>query len=207
MVRLSFSIPPEAQFFQMFIDVAENVTEGARLMKALLEDYRDVDARVTALKAIEHRGDDMTHAILTLLNQTYITPFDHEDIYRLAEALDDVLDQVNSAGDRLVTYKVASVTPAAATLAGLILQQSQELGRAVAMLEKNHNVFEHCLEINRLENEADRVAREAIGSLFESETNPINLIKIKELYEVLELATDKAEDAANVLETVALKRA
>jgi uncharacterized protein len=204
MVRL---VPRETKFFQMFSEVAENVTEGARLMKALLEDYHDVPNRVGKLKEIEHRGDDMTHAILTKLNQTFITPFDREDIHRLASAMDDVLDLLNAAGDRLITYKIESVPPASVTLAALILQQSIELGRAVAMLEKNHHVLEHCVEINRLENEADRVAREAIGGLFETEKDPIALIKMKELFEVLELATDKAEDAANVLEGVVLKSA
>ena len=146
MVRL---IPRETKFFQMFSEVAENVTEGARLMKALLEDYHDVPNRVGKLKEIEHRGDDMTHAILTKLNQTFITPF-------IAKISTSWLRRwtmsllLNSAGDRLITYKIDSVPPASVTLAALILQQSIELGRAVAMLEKNHHVLEHCVEINRL---------------------------------------------------------
>lgn len=204
MVRL---VPRETKFFEMFSRMAENLTEGARLMKNLLENYRDVASQVSRLKEIEHRGDDMTHAIITKLNQTFITPFDREDIHRLASSIDDVLDLLNSAGDRLVTYKITTIPPAAVTLAGLILQQSEEIERAVSMLEKNQHVLEHCVEINRIENDADRVTREAIGRLFDSERDPIALIKTKELYEVLELATDKAEDAANVLEGIVLKSA
>jgi predicted phosphate transport protein (TIGR00153 family) len=205
MVRL---IPRETKFFDMFVEMAQNLIEGARLMKSLLENYQDVPAQVSKLKDIEHRGDDLTHAVITKLNQTFITPFDREDIHRLASSLDDVLDLLNAAGDRMIVYKIQAVPKESAVLAGLILQQSEELARAVAVLEKQHqSVLQHCVEINRLENEADRVTRDAVGRLFESEKDPIQLIKIKELYEVLELATDKAEDAANVLESVILKSA
>ena len=204
MVRL---IPRETKFFDMFSEMAANLTEGAKLVKALLENYNDVPNQISKLKDIEHRGDDMTHAVITKLNQTFITPFDREDIHRLASSIDDVLDLLNAAGDRMIVYKITSVTPAMAQLAGLILKQSEQIEQAVAGLEKNHKVLEHCVEINRLENEADRVTRDAIGKLFETERDPIALIKAKEMYEVLEMATDKAEDAANVLEAVILKSA
>src|ERR1700741_2937630 len=153
MVRL---IPRETKFFDMFSEMARNLIEGARLMKALLENYQDVPAQVARLKDIEHRGDDMTHAVLTKLNQTFITPFDREDIHRLASSIDDVLDLLNAAGDRMIVYKISSVPPETAKLAALILQQSEEIERAVAGLEKSKHVLEHCVEINRLENEADR---------------------------------------------------
>jgi predicted phosphate transport protein (TIGR00153 family) len=204
MVRL---IPRETKFFDMFAEMAQNLIEGARLMKTLLESYRDVPTQVARLKDIEHRGDEMTHALLTKLNQTFITPFDREDIHRLASSIDDVLDLLNAAGDRMIVYKISAVPAETAKLAALILQQSEELQRAVAGLEKQQHVLEHCVEINRLENEADRITREAVGHLFDTEKDPIQLIKIKELFEVLELATDKAEDAANVLEAVVLKSA
>jgi len=204
MVRL---IPRETKFFDMFAEMARNLSEGARLMKSLLEDYQDVPARVAKLKDIEHRGDDMTHSLLTKLNSTFITPFDREDIHRLASSIDDVLDLLNAAGDRMIVYKINAVPPETAQLAKLIVQQSEEIERAVAGLEKQQHVLEHCVEINRLENEADRITREAVGHLFDTERDPIQLIKIKELFETLELATDKAEDAANVLEAVILKSA
>jgi uncharacterized protein Yka (UPF0111/DUF47 family) len=118
-----------------------------------------------------------------------------------------VLDLVNAAAVRLVLYKILNPPPAAAALATIIVSQSEELAKAVGLLRKNHGVLEHCVEINRLEDEADHICRAAIASLFERERDPITLIKFKELYEVLESATDKAEDAANVLEAVVLKGA
>jgi uncharacterized protein len=205
MVRL---IPKDTKFFDMFAEMASNLGDGARLLKQTLEDFQNVDARVQQLKDIEHRGDDMTHNILTKLNQTFITPFDREDIYRLASSLDDVLDFVYAAGVRLVMYKITSAPEAASQLAGIVVKQSDQLTDALARLGKKYdNVLENCVEINRLENEADNVARSAIAVLFEKEKDPISLIKLKELYEVLETATDKAEDAANVLEGVVLKSA
>jgi predicted phosphate transport protein (TIGR00153 family) len=204
MVRI---IPRETKFFEIFEDMASNVTDGARVLLGILQTFDNVEAQVQKIKEIEHRGDDMTHAVITKLNQTFITPFDREDIHRLASSLDDVLDFVNAAGQRLVLYKIRSAPAAAAELAELIVRQSEELTKAVSLLEKNKHVLEHCVEINRLEDEADRVCREAIAYLFEHEKDPIALIKMKELYEVLEMATDKAEDAANVLEAVVLKSA
>ncbi len=205
MVRL---VPRDTRFFDMFAEMASNLGEGARLLKQMLDDFQDIEARVLQLKDFEHRGDEMTHNILTKLNQTFITPFDREDIYRLASSLDDVLDFVYAAGVRLTMYKITSAPVAASKLAEIVVKQSDQLTNALARLEKKHaNVLENCVEINRLENEADQVARAAIAVLFEKEKDPISLIKLKELYEVLETATDKAEDAANVLEGVVLKSA
>ncbi len=204
MVRL---VPRETKFFDMFAQMSTNLTEGARLLQKLLGDYQNVEARVQQLKDIEHKGDDMTHAIYTKLNTTFITPFDREDIHRLAATIDDVLDFVYAAAERLVMYKIRSVPPEAAALADVVVKQSEEITKAVSLLEKHDGVLDHCVEINRLENEADRIARDAIAKLFEHERDPIQLIKMKELYEVLETASDKAEDAANVLETVIIKSA
>lgn len=200
-------LPKETKFFEMFTDMANNLTEGARLLKTILEDMRDVDARVQQLKTIEHRGDEMTHDVLTKLNQSFITPFDREDIHKLASSLDDVLDFVYAAGERLVMYKITGITPAAAQLADVVVRQGEQLCKAVSLLDKNDNVLQYCVEINRLENEADRITRNALAQLFDIETNPIALIKKKELYEALETASDKAEDAANVIESVVVKSA
>ncbi len=191
----------------MFAEMSGNLTRGAELLSAILSDSRDIPARVDELKAIEHQGDDMTHAILTKLNQTFITPFDREDIHRLASTMDDVLDYLYAAGERLVMYKISRVPEPASKLAAVVVRQTEQIAQAVARLEKHNHVLEYCVEINRLENEADRLARSAIGALFETEKDPITLIKIKELYEVLEIASDKAEDVANVLESVVLKSA
>lgn len=204
--RLVRIVPRDVKFFDMFAQMAGNLTEGARLLADILANYNSSDPRLQKIKDVEHRGDEMTHAILTKLNQTFITPFDREDIHHLASSLDDVLDFVNAAGERLQVYKITNPPPAAAELAQLIVRQCEQLEKAMALLDRNKSgVLNYCVEINRLENEADGVAREAIGRLFEREKDPIALIKLKELFEVLETATDKAEDVANVLETVVLK--
>jgi uncharacterized protein len=198
-------IPKDTSFFRMFSAMSDNLIAGARTLVDLFSDYQDVEKKIDEIHRIERDGDELTHAILTKLNQTFITPFDREDIHQLASKLDDVLDFVNAAGARLVMYQITAPPPAAAELAKIILKQSQELQKAVSLMQKNGNILAHCVEINRLENEADLVSQNAIAKLFEREKDPINLIKIKELLEFLERATDKAEDVANVLETVVLK--
>ncbi len=200
-------VPRDTKFYDMFVEMAQNLIAGAKLMSELLGDFRNVETRVRQLKEIEKHGDDMTHAVITKLNQTFTTPFDREDIHRLASTMDDVLDLLNAAGERLVMYKIEAVSPAARDLAQVVVRQSEEISEAVSKLDKHDKVLDRCVEINRLENEADEIARRAIGHLFEVERDPISLIKMKELYEVLETATDKAEDVANVLETVVLKSA
>ena len=206
MVRL---IPRETKFFDLFAEIATNVTDGARSLSDLLNnyDYEKMPAAVARITEIEHRGDEMTHNILIKLNQTFITPFDREDIHLLASSLDDVLDFIFAAADRLLNYKITQPSPSAKLLAAIILRQSEELAIAVTLLGKDSHVLPHCVEVNRLENEADKISREAIGRLFDEQHDPITLIKLKELLEVLEEASDKAEDVANVLETVILKSA
>jgi predicted phosphate transport protein (TIGR00153 family) len=202
-------IPRETKFFDMFVEIASNVVEGAQVLSDLLHnyDYQQMPASVQKIREIEHRGDDMTHRILVKLNQTFITPFDREDIHLLASSLDDVLDFVYSASDRLLTYKIEQPSPSAKVLAAIILKQAEELKKAVGLLSKDGRLLEQCVEVNRLENEADQVSRDAIGRLFDGGYDPITLIKLKELLEILEEASDKAEDVANVLETVVLKSA
>src|SRR2546423_15039792 len=147
MIRL---IPRETKFIEAFADMANNLTDGAKLLRGILQDMRDVETRVQQLKDIEHKGDEMTHNVLTRLNQTFITPFDREDIYRLASSLDDVLDFVYSAGERLIMYRITTAPPAAAKLAELIARQSDQLRQAVAGLEKHDKVLDYCVEVNRL---------------------------------------------------------
>ncbi len=174
MVRL---IPKDTSFFRMFSAMSENLISGARALVDLFADYRDVEKRIDEVRKIERAGDELTHAILTKLNQTFITPFDREDIHQLASKLDDVLDFIHAAGARLVMYRIMTPPPAARELARIILMQCEELQNAVSLLQKNGNILAHCVEINRLENEADTVSQHAIAKLFENEKDPINLIK------------------------------
>ena len=200
-------IPRDTSFFDMFSAMSNNLIDAARALVDLFADYRDVEAKIEEIRRIEHLGDEMTHSIMRKLNQTFITPFDREDIHTLASSLDDVVDFINAACARILMYRITDPPSEAGTLARLILAQAEELGKAVSNLQKSELVLARCVEINRLENEADQVSRVAIARLFEHETDPITLIKIKELLEFLETATDKAEDVADVLETVVLKNA
>jgi uncharacterized protein len=204
MVRL---IPKDTSFFEMFTAMSNNLIDAASALVNLFADYQNVEAKIEEIRRIEHRGDEMTHSIMRKLNQTFITPFDREDIHTLASSLDDVVDFINAACARIVMYRITDPPAEAGQLARLILAQCEELEKAVTHLQKSDDVLRHCVEINRLENEADQVSRVAIARLFDHETNPITLIKIKELLEFLETATDKAEDVADVLETVVLKNA
>src|SRR6202140_5708992 len=143
-------IPKDTSFFQMFSDMSDNLIAGARSLVELFSDYRDVESRIDAIRRIEREGDELTHAILTKLNQTFITPFDREDIHQLTSKLDDVLDFINASGARIVMYRITAPPPAAGELAAIIMQQCQELQKAVSLMQKNGNILAHCVEINRL---------------------------------------------------------
>ena len=201
-------IPRETKFFDLFAEMAENLTIGARQLRDLLQDYTDVSNVVQKIKGTEHKGDEIAHAVFVKLNSSFITPFDREDIHTLASSMDDVLDYINAAADRLTTYKITK-PPAArpSNWRRSSFVRRRNLPRRSRCLKKAMPCSKYCVEVNRLENEADGITRAAIGRLFETETDPIQLIKHKELLEVLEMATDKAEDVANVLETVVLKSA
>src|SRR3989449_7323816 len=166
-------IPREIKFFELFAELSSNLTEGAKLLRSILENPVDRGVRAEKMQAIEQKGDKPAHAITPKLTQTFITPFDREDIYRLASSLDDVLDFMNTATPRLVLYKILQPPPVSAELAGLIVLQTEELAQGVSLLEKNGHVLEHCDEVNRLEAVADHVSRKAIADLFENEKDPI----------------------------------
>src|SRR3954452_2694220 len=140
-------------FFTMFSDISKNLTAGALALVDLFDNYHTRDEKRAEIKRIEHIGDDLTHSVLTKLNQTFITPFDREDIHRLASSLDDVLDLMNAAAERITMYKITEPPAAAAELSKLILLQCEELGRAVSHLRKNGDVLARCVEIKRFENE------------------------------------------------------
>lgn len=201
-------IPKEEKFFQMFQEMGDIIVDGAKELKNMLDNYADPAASQRRIKDIEHRGDIKTHEIIKKLNKSFITPFDREDIYSLASALDDILDLIDASSQRFVMYKVEASTPEAKELAFLILKGAEAINKALKIIGgKLEPIAEYCVEVNALENEADRVCREAISRLFSDEKDPIQLIKWKEIYETLERATDKTEDAANILESVVVKNA
>ena len=203
MIRI---IPKDQEFFVLFEKAAQNIMDGAEALKDLLDNFEDIKEKARRIEEIEHKGDTITHEIVKKLNTSFVTPIDREDILQLASSLDDVIDLIHASSLRIMLYKVTEITPQAKELGFLILKSSREIQRAIVRLSTNlDEVYEHCVEVNSLENEADRVCRDAIAHLFEDETDPVTILKWKEIYEKLETATDRCEDAANVLEGVALK--
>ncbi len=204
---LSRILPRETTFFDLFVQQAENVHQAAITLVQGLENFQDPSANADRIEKFEHIGDTITHSIITRLNQTFITPFDREDIHELASKIDDVIDLMDAVATRLVTYRVQSIRPGVAELAATVRDSTAEMVAAVRLIEKQDHILDHCIEINRLENVADRQSRALIGILFDQEKDPVQIIKWKEIIETLEYATDKCEDVANVIETVTLKNA
>ena len=199
-------IPREIAFFEMFRKAAHNMIEGSRLLKDMMEDFRNPVEQARRIKDIEHIGDGITHDIAVKLNQTFITPLDREDIHGLASVLDDILDLVEAVADRFVVFKVAKPTETAIKLANILYQSAVAVGAGIDQLGKPHaQLKEYCIRVNSFENEADRITRDAISGLFEDEKDPITVIKWKEIYENFEEGTDRCEDVANILERIALK--
>ncbi len=200
-------LPKEEAFFDLFKQAAHNVIEGSRLLKELMEDYANVQQKIERIKEVEHIGDGITHDIALRLNQTFLTPLDREDIHDLASALDDILDAVEAVADRFAIYKIAQPTESAIRLGDILYRASVAVGRGVDHIAMSHEeVKEYGVQVNSLENEADRLSRDAISELFEKEANPIAVIKWKEIYETFEEGTDRCEDVANVIERIVLKQ-
>ena len=204
MVRFRL-FPRSEKFFDMFIEAARNIHQGARAFQQMLEDFHGTDEQWRTVEEYEHEGDKITHRILRTLHQTFITPVDREDIHRLTVVMDDVIDLIEGSAARMAMYRIVKPTPAALRLAGIIVRCCDQMVRGVTALPRFEFIQEHCIEINRLENEADEVSREAIADLFVEEAPPLEVIKWKEIYETMETATDRCEDVANILEEIGLK--
>ncbi len=200
--------PREENFLPQFVRAAEVILEAARALDQLAADFTDVELKVARIKHLEHEGDQVAHQTFALLSRTWITPIDREDIHSLVKALDDVLDFMDAAASRFVLYKIQAPRPGLKQATEILVQSADAIRRAVGFLgdlKNSAQILELCVEINRLENEADSLNRISIGRLFDSEKDPITLLKWKEIYEVLEEATDRCEDVANVLEQIVLK--
>lgn len=201
-------IPKEEKFFEMFRELGDTIVASAEQLKEMLDVYDNPESSRKVIKDIEHQADSRTHDIVKKLNKSFVTPFDREDIYALVSALDDIVDLIDASAQRMVMYRIDRPTPAAKELGFLILKGAQTINRALRLLGSSDDaIIACCVEVNAFENEADRVCREAISALFDNEKDPIQLIKWKEVYETLELATDKCEDAANILESIVVKNA
>jgi len=198
-------LPREETFFDLFNQAAENILQAARMLKHLLDDYRDVDRQAEAIKAVEDKGDEITHTIIDRLNRTFVVPLDREDIFALAKGLDDVLDWIEASSARMAVYLIPHATSEARELAHILVDECTAIVEAIRDLRRLELIDARLQEINRLENLADHVQRDAIARLFASETNPIDVIKWKEVYETLEEATDQGEHVAHLLEGIHAK--
>ncbi len=209
MFRLPF-IPREEKFFDLFEASAQNMVKTAQKLKQLVDTWENVGEGVSEITELEHEGDRITHQIMEQLHRTFVTPFDREDIALLSHTLDDVTDFIHAAADAMFIYKVDRPSQRAKELSDIIVQSAAEVERAMPQLRHRaqlKQILERCVEINRLENEADRVFRSAMAELFTDTTDIAEIIKWREIYEHMESATDRCEDVANVLEGVALKHA
>jgi len=200
-------IPKEEKFFDMFISMAQNAHESSKLLTLMMEQPDKIRDTAESIKALEHKGDRMTHDLIVKLNKTFIVPIDREDIYGLSSKLDDVTDLIESIARRLVLFKVTEVSEPALELARVLQRSTAAIVMAVSELQNGLKVMDPCIEINRLEDEADHIYHLALAKLFEAEKDPIALIKWKELYEKLEASLDRCEDVANVIEGIIVKNA
>jgi uncharacterized protein Yka (UPF0111/DUF47 family) len=198
-------IPKEEKFFEDFTALADRIVSGATLLERMLaSDPPDWDTALQ-IRQIENECDALTHNIIQRLNSTFVTPIDREDIHALAKSMDDVMDAIDAASGVLRRYKMASLRYGARELASLTWQATMQMKVAVEALDRRVGVHERAVEVNRIENAADDVHDEALRRLFEEERDAITLIKWKEVLDLMEEATDRCEDVANVLESVVVK--
>jgi hypothetical protein len=207
-------LPKEQVFFDLFEKSAENVHTGARKLVELLDAFDNLPARVKEIKDVEHAGDKLTHEMIERMNRTFITPLDREDIHELACRMDDILDLVDTAVNRMFLYKVPRPTDDAKALARCLERSTAIIQEAMPRLRKLNSradvevLLKCCVDIHTQENEGDRIEQHALASLFENgAADPITVIKLKDIYQDLEAATDRCEDVANVIEAIVLKNA
>jgi predicted phosphate transport protein (TIGR00153 family) len=198
-------IPREEKFYDDFISLADQVKVGALLLAEMFAGDKPIAAKSLEIKEVEHKCDFMTHEIIQRLNKTFVTPIDREDIHSLATRIDDVMDAIDMAAGLVPLYRIDRTRFGALELTKLIIEQVGVLRLALVALEKRTGVLDRSVEIKRLENEADKIYKDALGRLFDEERDPIMIIKWKEILSLLEQATDRCEDVGNLLENVIVK--
>jgi predicted phosphate transport protein (TIGR00153 family) len=200
-------IPREARFFDDFVAMAEQIRLGATMLEEMLAPDRPIWDKADQIKEVEHKCDFITHEIIQRLHKTFVTPLDREDIHNLARSLDDVMDAIDASATVVRLYSIEHVRPDARELARVIKASADEMVKALKALERRKGVAEAAVEINRLENEADRLHQTAVRRLFEEERDPIEIMKWKEIFDFLEESTDRCEDVANAVEGIVVKHA
>ena len=203
---MAFSlIPREEKFYSDFQALADELQRGSVLLQQMLEPDKPLWGKADEIKEVEHKCDFLTHGIIQRLNRTFVTPLDREDIYGLARSLDDVMDAIDASAALVRLYRLDSVRFGARELARIITASTEQVRPALEFMGKRKGLLSYSVEINRLENEADRVHQQAVSRLFDDERDPIAIIKWKETLDFLEAATDRCEDVANLLEGVMVK--
>ncbi len=200
-------IPREERFYDMFVDDANNMLEAARTLNTLMSDYGNVIRHGLHIQSLEHKGDELSHEIANRLATTFVTPFDREDIHDLMNALDDVVDIIEKTSDTFVLYHINAPSAPAVQLSSIILQQCDSILEALKKLRGFKDLKGHWVEIHRLESEGDRVSREAVASLFAGSMDAVEIIKWKDVYELLEDCCDRCEDVADIIEKIVVKHA
>jgi predicted phosphate transport protein (TIGR00153 family) len=198
-------VPRTTEFYDLFTAAGENALATARKAEARFRTYPDHDVRQAEVKELENHGDDLTRQIIELLNTQYITPFDREDIYELAKAIDDVVDFIENASDLLGLYKVERAMEQALDQCRILVESAEHLATALSELRGFRNAQPHLVEVKRLEDEGDRVLRDAIASLFENHVDAVTVIRWKDIFEALEDAIDACETAADVVGNIVVK--
>jgi predicted phosphate transport protein (TIGR00153 family) len=198
-------IPREEKFYSDFLAMADELLRGSRLLEEMLAAEHPIWDKADEIKEVEHKCDFLTHEIIQRLNRTFVTPIDREDIHALARSLDDVMDAIDASATLIRMYRLDTVRFGARELAHIISSCTREVRMALQSLEQNKGVTTHGVEVNRLENEADRMHQQAVTRLFDEEPSPLVVIKWKETLDFLEDATDRCEDVANVIEGVMVK--
>jgi uncharacterized protein len=198
--------PHNREFFSLFVAASTNAVDISRLLVELLDGFPETGVElIRSIKDAEHEGDRLTRAVVDLLNRTFVTPFDRDDIYRLAAALDDICDHVDEAADNLVLFGVRVVPEKARAQANVILRSAVELADAVSLIDGFKDSSKQLVALRELEDEGDRLVRDAVAGLFRSGQDPISIIRWKDIYELLEAAVDACENAADVLEAILVK--
>jgi predicted phosphate transport protein (TIGR00153 family) len=198
-------IPREEKFYGDFQAMADELKRGSRLLEAMVAPPRPIWDKADEIKEVEHKCDFLTHEIIQRLNRTFVTPLDREDIHALARSLDDVMDAIDASASLVRLYRLETVRYGVRELAQVITASTDQVRLALEALEAHKSVAAYAVEINRLENEADRTHQQAVSRLFDDEKDPIQVMKWKETLDFLEDATDRCEDVANVLEGVVVK--
>jgi len=203
-------MPKSDDFFSDFEAQAAAVVEGTKLFKHLLDDFQDVEKKVQAIKDVEHRADDITHRAFARLHMQFITPFDRAEIHRLLSRIDDVIDLADGAAGRLALYEIDSILPDAREIAAVLVAQAEKMQDAVRGLRNLKKdpgaILDACREINVLENQADALTRRTMAKLFRKANDPLTVMMWKEIIDLIEGATDRAEDVANVIEGLVLSQ-